>query len=299
MQELSAYPDITVFAAGSFARLEASKHSDIDLFFFRGNGAVQVSHPRTKEITIFGKIVTEFKEMGFADFSNDAEYLVILNTKEMLACLGSPKDDHHNYFTARMLMLLESHCLYGQETYDAVILQVLESYFRDYHVHNQSFTATFLMNDICRFWKTLLLNYENKRNETAIEGGRVKQKVRNFKLKYSRLTTCHATTAALMSHRTPVKIENLQAMIALTPHERLLDIVKRVPEAQGIVQKIIEEYAWFLEMTEKTKEDLESVFTDKTRTTEIFQRADKYHDMMYELLQCVDNTSNLLRLMVI
>src|SRR5438046_2003067 len=34
LRELEPFHGLTIFAAGSYGRLEASKHSDLDLFFF-------------------------------------------------------------------------------------------------------------------------------------------------------------------------------------------------------------------------------------------------------------------------
>jgi len=47
-----------------------------------------------------------------APFSNDGEFLRILYLEDMLEQLGGREDDYLNYFTARMLLLLESKPLY-------------------------------------------------------------------------------------------------------------------------------------------------------------------------------------------
>ena len=242
--------------------------------------------------------------MGFPKFSNDSEFLVILDAKDLLHKLGSRTDDLENYFTARMLLLLEGHCLYGDATHGELMKQVVESYFRDYHDHPNTFEPTFLLNDICRFWKTMLLNYENKRNIPAGGGDpdtqKVRQKVRNFKLKYSRMTTCFASIAVLGSHAPGLSQEDVIRFTTLTPRERILAVLDRVPDAQEIVKDLQEKYGWFLEMMGLPTEQLERNFGDKKQVPQMFQRAVEYGDAMYRLLQVVDQQRpGLLRTLVI
>jgi predicted nucleotidyltransferase len=180
LPELAAFPSLTIFGAGSYARLEASLYSDIDMFFLNAGKRSDVPEPRTNCMRLFGKVIEIVDTMGFPKFSNDCEYLVVLYTDDILSNLGSRTDDHENYFTARMLLLLESHCLYGDDTFEAITKEIVKSYFKDYPDHRETFLPMFLLNDICRFWKTLLLNYENKRGlQEESEERRTRQKVRN------------------------------------------------------------------------------------------------------------------------
>ena len=237
--------------------------------------------------------------MGFPKFSNDCEFVVLLHTNEILDNLGSRTDDHENYFTARMLLLLEGHCLYRQSVFDDITAKIVNSYFKDYPDHQHTFQPMFLLNDICRFWKTLLLNYENKRNVPvgANEERKTKQKVRNFKLKYSRMTTCFASIAALGSYLAPVTEQQIIDVTRLTPLQRLQSIPERIPSAAGPVREILDRYDWFLTMTGLPTPELEGHFSDKQKRTEMFQRANEYGDSMFKLLQAIDATDTQLRLL--
>ena len=304
LDELKSFKDLTVFGAGSYARHEASKYSDIDLFFLcRKNRNKQID-PRTKELRLFGKMIEVVENLNFPKFSNDCQYLNVLSTGDILQHLGSPTDDHENYFTARMLLLLESKCLYGDKIYNKVIAEIVHSYFADYPNHSHEFQPIFLLNDICRYWKTLLLNYENKRNRIKeTDEQKVKQRVRNFKLKFSRMTTCFATVSAIGSYIKPVTEEQVVRLVLLTPRQRLQDILTHVPAAKDEVGNILEEYAWFLEKTGLPTEELQSLFRDKQGRTNMFQKANEYGKLMFKLLQKLDNKSNgkgdLLRYLVI
>src|ERR1044072_3911784 len=96
LKELEEFPSLTIFAAGSYARLEASKFSDIDMFFLTTGSIDEISDPRTNSLRLFGKVIETIDTMGFPKFSNDCEYLVLLPTTQILDKLGSRTDDHEN-----------------------------------------------------------------------------------------------------------------------------------------------------------------------------------------------------------
>jgi predicted nucleotidyltransferase len=303
--------ELAVFCAGSYARLEASEHSDVDLFFVYGPGQTRDGN-RVAEIQFFSRLVDVVEEMAFARFSNDGQYLQTMTCDEVHRHLGSPVDDAQNLFTMRMLMLLESRFIHGQSTFENVQRSIISAYYRDYPDHQSSFEPWFLLNDIGRFWKTLLLNYENKRNQRPDVDSRsednelrkTKQKVKNFKLKYSRMTTCFATVGALASFTEPIKEEDVFDLIQLTPQQRLLSIADRVPRVESEVERVLESYAWFLEQTAQTEEQLLAGFAEKELRQERFDKANSYGDLMFALIRGIARVNDeagerLLRFLVI
>lgn len=304
LSEISAYTDLTVFGAGSLGRLEASEYSDIDLFLLCKGEPDNLAEPHTSELRLFGSLIDTVEKMGFPKFSNDCEYLKILHSPQILENMGKPADDHENYFTVRMLLLLESTCLFGQVNYDDIVREMVSSYFRDYPDHKKSFQPVFLLNDICRFWKTLLMNYESRRGGTHYtEEQKTKQKVRNFKLKFSRMTTCFATVASICSYNVPVTEDQVVEQTGLTPRQRLESIPTRVPEAEKEVQDVLDRYAFFLEKTGLATNELEGHFSDKTKRAEMFRIANDFGHSMYTLLRSLDtchgDSSKFLRYLVI
>jgi hypothetical protein len=159
--ELSAQPELSIYVTGSYGRLEAHSGSDLDLFFVSSG-----DHPieRTTKILIDAALIRVAEELGFPPFSNDAQYLEIHALKDMLEKLGCAEDDFRNFFTARMLLLLESRPVFGDAAYRAIMQEIIGAYFRDFHDHTGDFRPLFLVNDVLRFWKTLCLNYESRRN---------------------------------------------------------------------------------------------------------------------------------------
>lgn len=290
---ISQNTNLTIFGAGSYARQEASKYSDLDLFFLCDQERDDLTKPRTNELRLFAELINIADSMSFPEFSNDCEYLKILYSPQILKHMGSSTDDYENYFTLRMLLLLESKCLFGNALYDEITKAIVNSYFIDYPDHEQTFQPIFLLNDICRFWKTLLMNYEHKRiGAVDDEVKKTKQKVRNFKLKFSRMTTCFATIASICSYTIPITQEQVIEQTHLTPRQRLESIPTRMPKAEDTVQGVLNRYASFLDKTGLSTEELESHFSDKQRRTEMFQIANEYGDSMYNLLQVLDNCQN-------
>jgi hypothetical protein len=194
-----------------------------------------------------------------------------------------------------MLLLLESRCLYGDDAYRSIIADIVDSYFKDFPDHKQTFQPVFQLNDICRFWKTLLLNYEGRRHIPAdaedVEHQKTRQKVRNFKLKYSRMTTCFSSIAALGSYRVPVRAEDILKLTELTPRERLGIVTTSLPELAPAVERVLDDYAWFLEMTGLRTEGLEEHFSDKQKRIDMFARANEYGDAMFALLKAIDEAA--------
>lgn len=143
LSELNAFEQLTVFVTGSYARKEASQFSDIDLFFLLDCNLANVSSPNTKRLRLFSKIIEIADGMKFPAFSNDGQFLDILEYPNMEEELGGINDDHSNYFTARMLMLLESNPVFGEATYEKILTNIVQAYFRDYKHHPENFLPIF------------------------------------------------------------------------------------------------------------------------------------------------------------
>ena len=149
-----------IFAAGSYARGEASEFSDIDLFFgYDDDKSAPIALRRTNELRLFGHVIEAVNELDFPALSADCKYLETHLLSEVLKELGGDRDDVDNHFTFRMLLLLEGRCILGAQHYNSAVKKVVGSYYRDYPRHVHEFQPWFLLNDIIRYWKTLTLNY--------------------------------------------------------------------------------------------------------------------------------------------
>tara|TARA_R110001583_G_scaffold38292_4_gene123750 strand:- start:4195 stop:5124 length:930 start_codon:yes stop_codon:yes gene_type:complete len=277
------FEGLSVFCTGSFARGEAHRNSDIDLFVISNSPH---ANPKTQKYKVFAKLIDVLSELGLPPFSDDCKYLNIICSNDIASELGGPNDDHKNYFTARMLLLLESHCIIGKPIYDEVVKSVVGSYYSDFDSYKEDFKPIFLLNDIKRYWRTLLLNYEHRRAISESSG-----KIKNFKLKYSRLLTCFATIAYISSMTTPVSVDDVVALVCLTPKQRLLSVKDRMPKTASLVTEVLELYDEFLKLMESDKECLINTFSDEVTYSSLFSRAKIFGDKVYELLKCIDSES--------
>jgi len=99
--------------------------------------------------------------------------------------------------------------------------------------------------------------------------------VRNFKLKFSRMTTCFATVAALGSLQDPIDVAKLLELTSMTPRQRLEYVAELRPECREIVARLVEEYAWFMQLTGLDEPELTSLFADKGKRPQLFERANR------------------------
>jgi predicted nucleotidyltransferase len=278
-----------IFAAGSYARGEASEFSDIDLFFgYENNLGSELPQRRTNELRLFGHVIEAVDDLGFPQLSADCKYLRTHLLTDVLKEMGGDRDDVDNHFTFRMLLLLEGRCIYGHEHYSAAVSRVVESYYRDYPKHVNEFQPWFLLNDIVRYWKTLTLNYEHRRRPSESAEDEDSRRVRNFKLKYSRMTTCFATLAAIGAQMKYVTPDVIEALVLLTPSERFESALQHMPSIELELDRLKAEYAWFLDLTGLSTDSLHAKFGSHEDRMEMFQRADRYGSLMYDLLRAID-----------
>jgi hypothetical protein len=285
--------DLCSYVTGSFGRLEASAHSDVDVFFVLNNAdSKNAKLAFVDQCHIFSALDDICREIGFPEFSNDGEFLRVHELGSILSNVGKPSDDASNNFTARMLLLLESRPLVNDTTYRRVIKHVIDAYWRDYPDHDTNFRPVFLMNDVARFWKTLCLNYESKRNLKSLgQHDRAKATFKNLKLKYSRLLTCYSLITELLAASSPLGPAKMLEIVRRTPVERLVhvasaDQMKRSP-IRTHVTEILDSYSWFLDATGRSESDMVSWLQDDNNRQDAFERAQRFGEMMFALLLAV------------
>lgn len=288
-------PNLCIFAAGSYGRLTASKHSDLDLFFVHSGKNIS----NIKKIEIDSNLIKFCKKNNLPEFSDDGDYLKIHYLNQIKKILGSPEDDYKNSFTVRMLMLLESYPVYNQTAYMRIIKDFIRTYFRDYKRHPNDFHTMFLDNDIIRFWKTFCLNYEHRRNT---KHDAMKAQIRNLKLKFSRIFTCFSMVVAIMGLRKMGKIseKNLTKLILKTPIQRLewLESNFEDLEKKQYIKFVIKNYCWFLRNTDKNGKELIKWISQPVNKKEAEFRAEKFGDNYFDIIEHVGGR-NTLRYLVI
>jgi predicted nucleotidyltransferase len=287
--------NLCIYVTGSYGREEGGENSDLDIFLIDTAKNAGNRTSRIKKTLIDADLIQLTKELGFPEFSGDGEYLKIHSLKEIKDNLGSPKDDYENYFTARMLLLLESKAIFNSKKYKDTISTLIEAYYVDYHDHTGNFLPVFLVNDIIRFWKTLCLNYEHRRNRS---GNKSKGHLKNLKLKNSRMLTCFSAILWIISKGQVCSQENIMYMFNVSPLERLLEVRLALDRNKSLVDKIVENYEWFLEKTNRTESEVLEWISDQDNRVIAFAKAKEIGDSIYKSMQKLDK-NNYIRYIVV
>ena len=299
-----------VYATGSFGRLEAGEHSDLDVFIVVEEREVEPNRFKPAldgidEIRLKHHLIQLVEKNGIAKFDAGGKFLASHSVASFTEWLGSNEDDYRNTLTARMLMLLESKCLVGQHTYDLAVKEVTKKYFRDFDGHESDFVPAFLLNDVLRMWRTFCVNYEFSRK------GESREKIKNLKLKFSRMITCYSAVIFLLSiyakNRT-VTPADIVVMVSCSPTERIESIAteqfwgtERVPEQLvALTKTALSLYSDFLSLTHQPLKKAVQLYT----SDEVAWRAKSYDfgagiaDMIDLLGQTSDHAAKLRRLII-
>jgi predicted nucleotidyltransferase len=296
-----------VYVTGSFGRGEAGDHSDLDLFILGkvkpGDKEEESRLSRLDEICLKAELIKACRELSIPEFSGDGRYLTHYSYAHLVKTLGKPEDDQTNTFTARLLLLLESRALIEEAVYNELIPNVVAAYWRDYEDHKDDFMPAFLANDILRLWRTFCVNYE-ARTERVPDSEKAKGKLKNYKLKHSRLLTCYSAILYLLAvyGRTgTVSPNDVLEMIRISPTERLEWLLRQddLSSAHGAVESLMNQYDLFLQTTSAPEEELLKGFSDKSISRSRLESASKFGDTLSSALSAIGNQSRFHRLLIV
>jgi predicted nucleotidyltransferase len=284
-----------VYVTGSFGRGEISSYSDLDLFIAGKGNRNKPELRRLDEILTMADLIEATRALGIRDFSGEGEYLKHYTVRELVGALGTPEDDVENTFTARLLLLLESSPLVGKLVYQQITHEVIEAYWKDYEGHEGDFKPAFLANDVLRMWRTFCVNYE-ARTRREPEKEMAKRRLKNYKLKHSRLLTCYSALLyllAVFSKNKTVTPTDAQNMISLTPTRRLEWLLSQpeLGDAHPSLRKLIAGYEEFLSNTDASDDDLVSRFMDKQKRETYRESASRFGDSVFDVMEAIGKKS--------
>lgn len=297
-----------VYVTGSFGRNEAGQHSDLDLFIIGARNGDPGSNDkntlrRLDEICLKADLIRTTKKLSLPDFDGDGKYLSRHSVQNLLKTLGQPQDDALNTFTARLLLLLESKPLIGENIYRNSINDIIAAYWEDYEDHAGNFIPAFLANDILRLWRTFCVNYEAF-TERQPEDKKLKRKLKNYKLKHSRLLTCYSGLIFLLAKHNlerTVTPKDAQEMTGLTPTQRLEWILEigAFESAHQPVRAALENYERFLERTSPRESDFLKQFQTEGFAKQLANESSEFGNNVYLALNAVGRESDFHRLIVV
>lgn len=282
--------------------MEASNASDLDLFIV-SKAKSENNISRLDAIRVKAELINKTKELGFPEFDGDGKYLENYSLDDFIKNLGSQDDDSKNTLTGRLLLFLESKSLIGSVVYSEIIDDVVAAYWRDYESHKNNFMPAFLANDILRLWRTFCVNYEAQTEREPSEK-KLKRKVKNYKLKHSRMLTCYSALLYLLAmhvEKKTVHPEDAVSMTKLTPTERLAWLVEngKIPNAVASARQLLEMYERFLFNTREGDESLKEKFQDPQYSTSLIRESYDFGDLMFQVLLAVGKDNNFFRLLVV
>lgn len=274
-----------LYITGSAARGEMSEHSDLDLFVIRLEGSTR----RLDDAPLTTAITRALRAMNKPDPSKDGLFVQPQLAEELITQIGTERDDFYNHFTARMLLLLESKPLVADGTYDRLITTVVDRYWTNAAAHKSDHIPYVLVNDIIRYWRILLLNYEAKVGGKDPDSGA--RRLASYKLRFSRCLTCFSGLTYLMArYRQNPNLEREAGldMVRLSPLDRLAKVREMEPEAGERIDQLESLYSGFLSHTsDAPKGEIEARFADpdfrKARSKEARTFGDQVFDLVMQL----------------
>lgn len=295
-----------IYATGSFGRYEANIHSDLDLFIV-GKEDIAEKDKRIRllshldEICVKSDIIRAARKLKLPEFDGDGKYLAYHADRDLIDGIGGTHDDVNNTLTARLLLFLESKPLLGEEVYNGIIRKVIEAYWRDFERHKANFVPAYLANDILRLWRTFCVNYE-ARTRTEPEEKKIDRRIKNFKLKHSRIMTCFSAIAFLLNNyrdKKTVTPSDAYDMTQLTPLRRMEWIAQSSACFEGVIAELIDQYSIFLSDVQGGDEQLRKRFSDAKEAGLLREKSQLFGQMMFKTLREIGGDTKFYRLLVV
>lgn len=177
---------------------------------------------------------------------------------------------------------------------------MIAAYWKDYPDHKSDFQPAFLANDILRMWRTFCVNYE-ARSQSIPPVKKAKRKLKNYKLKHSRLLTCYSALLFLLAtfvEKQAVSPEDIKEMVSFTPTERLEQLLrfKRWASAHKALRELIEAYEAFLTITNYQEDELVRKILKGSLTLKFDNR---FGDLVRDAMESIGGKNRFYRMLVV
>jgi predicted nucleotidyltransferase len=262
--------DVVVF--GSLAREEVTQRSDVDY--------VVVAHslPDKDQIGVTRDLLQEMDDFCHERLAPPGATGVfgrVLSAPGLTERIGLEGDTNANH-TRRILLLEESASVLNDGLHERLIRAILERYLFDYRDHSKSKGAPrFLLNDICRYWRTIAVDYQAKRWERFDRSWGL----RYLKLVISRKLVYAGALASLL-RRDSANLDYLYEQFRLPSLARLAQLVDDIGAVEdlGTILRVADEFVGELD-DDSFRSEMERIsgpaeFKKNERATRFKKRAE-------------------------
>jgi predicted nucleotidyltransferase len=247
--------DTSIVVFGSLGRDEATSESDVDWTLLI-DGIADPQHPNTAQ-----EIQQRLDKIQAKPPGREGTFGNLAFSHQILHWIGG-EDDSNSNTTRRILLLLESKPLGRTEAWDRVLNNVLSRYLTEdrglWQESKDRGVPLFLLNDIARYWRTMVVDFAYKQRTRANRG----YALRSIKLGLSRKLiyasgllacfSCHldvpeedwGTLAA--SGNPQLLIEHLRSILRKTPLEILASMLIRYDSLLEPLKRLFDAYDRFI-----------------------------------------------------
>lgn len=208
LADVGAPEDIAVVLMGSWGRAEVTSGSDNDFVILDNTNPTRDLEPFQKRVEM---VLNQSP-------SADGPFASPVRCDPLVDQIGLQEDSNH-HLTRRMLYLLESVPVLGDELYHSLFDRLLERYL-DVSVKDKR-PPRFLLNDIVRYWRTICVDFAGKERRNGEKWG-----LRNAKLRTSRKLLFAAGLLPVLRCSTFEKEEMftfLREQLSMPPADRIAD----------------------------------------------------------------------------
>lgn len=273
-------PSTSLVVFGSLARREWTSGSDLDWALLLDGPADPKHHTCSRAIA--GRL----RELKVTKPGDTGAFGETTSSHDLIHKIGGLDDTNVN-LTQRNLLLLESVSIGSREAHQSVIRNVLRRYVEEDLGNSRESpyrVPRFLLNDMARYWRTLAVDFAQKRRDR--EGA--KWAIRVAKLRMSRklifaagLMTCYSCVTRLGQQRgepQPVGIirvvQHLQDMVGKTPLDILAGVVLDYQQAlSATARTLFAAYDAFLSVLDdpQKREHLKGLRPEDAERDEVYR----------------------------